>query len=77
MPTPHNMAGLFERTLGIVAVRSNPAGRKSKGQFSPTHEYALFSVTQPQFPELSIKRRTNSHDIRSVDKKGRFAWNIS
>ena len=36
------MRGLLARELGIVAVRSNPAGRKSRGQFSPTHEYALF-----------------------------------
>ena len=36
------MRGLLARELGIVAVRSNPAGRKSRGQFSPAHEYALF-----------------------------------
>ena len=33
---------LLPRELGTVAVRSNPAGRKSRGQFSPAHEYALF-----------------------------------
>ena len=33
----------FARELGIAPVRSNPAGRKSRGQFSPSHEYALFA----------------------------------
>ena len=36
------LRNLLSKQLGIVAVRSNPAGRKSKGQFSPTHEYAFF-----------------------------------
>ena len=32
---------IFRREIGIAAVRSNPAGRKSSGQFSPAHEYAF------------------------------------
>ena len=36
------MRNLFMQELGIASVRSNPAGRKSRGQFSPGHEYALF-----------------------------------
>ena len=32
----------FHAELGVVAVRSNPAGRKTKGRFAPAHEYALF-----------------------------------
>ena len=33
---------LFLKQAGIAAVRSNPAGRKTKGKFAPAHEYALF-----------------------------------
>ncbi len=36
------MQDTFKNELGVVSVRSNPAGRKSRGQFSPAHEYALF-----------------------------------
>ena len=32
----------YESELGIVAVCSNPRGRKTKGRFAPAHEYALF-----------------------------------
>jgi adenine specific DNA methylase Mod len=33
---------LFDKLIGIVSVRSNPAGRKTKGRFAPAIEYALF-----------------------------------
>ncbi len=69
------MAGLFERTLGIVAVRSNPAGRKSKGQFSPTHEYALFFGNTTSVPGTIHKTQNELARYPHVDKKGRFAWN--
>ena len=33
---------IFEKQVGIAVVRSNPAGRKTKGKFAPAHEYAVF-----------------------------------
>ena len=32
----------FPKEIGVSAVRSNPQSRKSRGTFSPSHEYALF-----------------------------------
>ncbi|MBO3703698.1 MAG: site-specific DNA-methyltransferase, partial [Candidatus Accumulibacter sp.] len=32
----------FEKEVGVGVVRSNPQSRKTKGVFSPVHEYALF-----------------------------------
>jgi len=34
--------GILSCQLGIAVVRSNPAGRKTKGRLAPAHEYALF-----------------------------------
>jgi len=35
------MRRLFPTELGVVVVRSNPAGRKAKGKLSPSHEFCL------------------------------------
>ncbi len=65
---------LFHRELGIVPVRSNPAGRKSKDRFSPTHEYAIFYGQQDSLPgnlnktEKELKRYPHSDEI------GHYAW---
>ena len=69
------MRSLFERTLGVVSVRSNPAGRKSKGQFSPTHEYALFLGNTTSVPGTLDKTQSEIARYPHVDAKGRFAWN--
>ena len=69
------LRGLFARELGIVAVRSNPAGRKSRGQFSPTHEYGLFFGNSAAVPGTLDK---TSHELARyplVDDDGRYAWN--
>ena len=36
------LSTLFQKQVGIAPVRSNPVGRKTKGKFAPTHEYAIF-----------------------------------
>ena len=69
------MRGLFERELGIVSVRSNPAGRKSKGQFSPAHEYALFFGNVAAIPGTLDKTDHELARYPHVDEKGRYAWN--
>ena len=69
------MRGLFERELGIVSVRSNPAGRKSRGQFSPAHEYALFFGNVAAIPGTLDKTENELARYPHVDEKGRYAWN--
>ena len=65
----------FVKELGIVPVRSNPAGRKSKGQFSPSHEYALFFGNSDAVPGTLNKTEKELARYPLVDSKGRFAWN--
>ena len=69
------MENLFSKTLGIVAVRSNPAGRKSIGQFSPAHEYALFLGNTGSTPGPIQKTSKELARYPYTDDKGRFAWN--
>ena len=66
---------LFERHLGIVPVRSNPAGRKSRGQFSPAHEYALFFGNVDSVPGTLDKTEGQLARYPLVDNEGRYAWN--
>ena len=69
------LTAYFEKELGIVPVRSNPAGRKSRGQFSPTHEYALFFGKDEAVPGTLSKTKKELARYPHSDKKGRFAWN--
>lgn len=65
----------YFKEVGIVAVRSNPAGRKTKGKFSPAHEYALFfgksSLAIPKSLEITSKRLDRYPE---KDSEGNFAW---
>jgi adenine-specific DNA-methyltransferase len=65
----------FFAELGVVAVRSNPAGRKTKGRFAPAHEYALFyGMSEKSIPgslDLTEKRLAR---YPKEDEKGRFSW---
>ena len=68
-------SSIFFSELGVVTVRSNPAGRKTKGRFAPSHEYALFyGSTEKSVPgslDLTEKRLDR---FPKEDDKGRFAW---
>lgn len=66
---------LFVRELGTVAVRSNPAGRKSRGQFSPAHEYALFFGNSSATPGTLDKTAQELARYPHIDDAGRYAWN--
>ncbi len=66
---------LFEKELGIVPVRSNPAGRKSSGQFSPAHEYALFFGKPAAIPGSLNKTAKELARYPNTDEHGRYAWN--
>lgn len=65
----------FSKEVGIVSVRSNPAGRKTRGKFSPAHEYALFfgksNLAIPQSLEITEKRLDRYPE---KDDEGNFAW---
>ena len=65
-----------ENELGIVAVCSNPGGRKRPRGFAPAHEYAMFfgitEASQVSRLEWTEKQLEN---YRNVDEKGyRFQW---
>ncbi len=69
------LRSVFARELGIVAVRSNPAGRKSRGQFSPAHEYALFYGNTGATPGTLNKTAQELARYPLIDDEGRYAWN--
>ena len=69
------MQQLFEVELGVVAVRSNPAGRKSKGRFSPSHEYALFYGDADAGPSSIARSDSQLARYPLADQDGRYAWN--
>ena len=66
---------LLPRELGTVAVRSNPAGRKSRGQFSPAHEYALFFGRAGATPGTLNKTANELARYPLLDDEGYYAWN--
>jgi adenine-specific DNA-methyltransferase len=66
---------LFLKQAGIAAVRSNPAGRKTKGKFAPAHEYALFyGKTDKSIPDALDITESRLKRYPKEDDKGRFAW---
>ena len=69
------MKRLPAREIGVVSVRSNPAGRKSRGQFSPSHEYALFVGNGEAAPGALDKTEKEFERYPHTDSNGRFAWN--
>ena len=66
---------LLPREIGTVVVRSNPAGRKSRGQLSPSHEFALFLGNESAAPGSLPKTKREEQRYRFVDDVGRFDWN--
>ena len=66
---------IFDRELGVVPVRSNPAGRKSAGRFSPAHEYALFFGNPAALPGSLHKTARELARYTLLDETGRYAWN--
>lgn len=65
---------IFDRELGTIPVRTNPAGRKSTGQFSPSHEYALFFGVKDAEPGSLLKTEKERERYPLVDEQGRYAW---
>ncbi len=66
---------LFTKNLGIATVRSNPAGRKTKGKLSPSHEYAMFIGESENSILGSLPKTKKSLDrYPERDEQGQFAW---
>ncbi len=64
-----------ENELAIVAVCSNPGGRKRPTGFAPAHEYAMFfgisdasQVGRVEWTEKQLEKYSE------VDKQGKFEW---
>jgi adenine-specific DNA-methyltransferase len=71
----HLLSSLFQKQVGIVPVRSNPAGRKTKGKFAPAHEYALFfGKSENAVPSALSKTESSLARYPKEDEQGRFAW---
>ncbi len=69
------LGSIFNKEVGIAVVRSNPQSRKTKGKFSPVHEYALFyGKSKDSIPgSLQITEKRIARYPKQ-DDKGRFAW---
>ena len=69
------MQDLYPREIGTVVVRSNPAGRKSRGQLSPSHEFVLFFGNEAAIPGSLPKTKLEVARYRFEDEIGRYDWN--
>ncbi|MET0064034.1 MAG: DNA methyltransferase [Candidatus Thiodiazotropha endolucinida] len=69
------LSNQFCKEIGTAPVRSNPQSRKTKGKFSPTHEYALFyGKSEDSIPcGLGVTENRLAR-YPHTDSKGRFAW---
>jgi len=73
--TRYLLKQLFLKQAGIAAVRSNPAGRKTKGTFAPAHEYALFyGKSEKSIPDALDITESRIKRFPKEDEKGHFAW---
>ena len=66
---------IFSKELGVVPVRSNPAGRKTSGRLAPAHEYALFwGISENAIPGSLPKDEKALSVYPHEDEEGRFIW---
>ncbi|KPL82220.1 site-specific DNA-methyltransferase [Levilinea saccharolytica] len=69
------LSTIFKKQVGIAAVRSNPAGRKTKGKFAPAHEYALFyGISEYSIPSSLEKTEHALSRFPKEDDSGRYSW---
>jgi adenine-specific DNA-methyltransferase len=66
---------IFEQELGIAVVRSNPAGRKTKGKLAPAYEYLLLygktTEATPSYLDVTDERLKR---FPLQDEYGNYAW---
>lgn len=66
---------IYEKNAGVTVVRSNPQSRKTKGKFSPQHEYCLFYTTNEETTPCSIgysESKLNRYPL--IDDIGHYSW---
>lgn len=69
------MDSLFPKNVGIAVVRSNPQSRKTKGKFSPQHEYCLFYATSEDTVPKSIGYSDSKlQRYPLIDSVGHYSW---
>lgn len=65
----------FEKQVGIAVVKSNPQSRKTKGKFSPVHEYAFFyGKSDKALPYTIGYSASKAARYPLEDEQGRYSW---
>lgn len=69
------MNASFEKQVGVAVVKSNPQSRKTKGKFSPVHEYAFFyGKSQESLPYTIGYSAAKAARYPLEDTHGRYSW---
>ena len=65
----------FEKQVGVAVVKSNPQSRKTKGKFSPVHEYAFFyGKSEKALPYTIGYSASKAARYPLEDERGRYSW---
>jgi adenine-specific DNA-methyltransferase len=65
----------FVKQIGVAVVKSNPQSRKTRGKFSPVHEYALFYGKSERSLPYSIGfNASKAARYPLEDEQGRYSW---
>lgn len=65
----------FEKQIGVAVVKSNPQSRKTKGKFSPVHEYAFFyGKSGKSLPYTIGYSASKAARYPLEDEQGRYSW---
>ena len=65
----------FCKQVGVAVVKSNPQSRKTRGKFSPVHEYALFyGKSDDSMPHTIGFSATKASRYPLEDAQGRYSW---
>ena len=66
---------IFNKEIGISVVKSNPQSRKTRGKFSPVHEYALFyGNSENSLPSTIGFNAAKAARYPLEDELGRYSW---
>lgn len=65
----------FEKQIGVAVVKSNPQSRKTRGKFSPVHEYSFFYGKSEESSPYSIGfSASKAARYPLEDEQGRYSW---
>ncbi len=65
----------FEKQVGVAVVKSNPQSRKTKGKFSPVHEYSFFyGKSEESLPYTIGYSASKAARYPLEDEQGRYSW---